>query len=207
MAVTKGHPVDRVRGLVDLGRRLFGENRVQEALAKYDQLGAAGEGISLHLIGHLQTNKVKLALTRFQNIQTLDSERLAERLQQHATGLVEVMVQVNAGEEPQKSGLSPDAVLGFLEALGQWPSIRAVGLMAVLPEANRVSPLERTMDATRALWDTARHQEWPWAPLADLSMGMSGDFEMAIRYGSTLVRVGTALLGDRPDADQRSEAR
>jgi pyridoxal phosphate enzyme (YggS family) len=203
MAVTKGHPASAVDALLALGFTLFGENRVQEARQKYAGRGEIGSGISLHLIGHLQTNKVKLALASFQVIQTLDSERLAKALNDRADGPVRVMVEVNMGREPQKSGVWPEAVQPFLEALAQWPALSVIGLMAMLPEHPVDRPLEAYMEDARRLWDSSRRSCWPWAPLDELSMGMSGDYPLAIRQGSTMVRLGTALLGHRPTAPAR----
>lgn len=191
MAVTKGHDTRAVWALIQEGFTLFGENRVQEAKEKYASISVP---ITLHLIGHLQTNKVKLALGIFQVIQSLDNPRLADALQRRSVGTVSVMIEVNAGREPQKHGLWPEDVPRFLDDLCQWPSLSAVGLMAVLPEQG---PTATLMAQTAELWRRCREEKWPWAPLQELSMGMSGDFEEAIRQGSTMVRLGTALLGLR----------
>jgi pyridoxal phosphate enzyme (YggS family) len=201
MAVTKGHDRQRVLDLITLGFTLFGENRVQEAARKYVDMPA---GISLHLIGHLQTNKVKSALGIFQVIQSLDSPRLAEALQRRSTGPVPVMVEVNAGREPQKHGLWPEDVPGFVESIRQWPHLVVVGLMVMVPADG--SPA-RPMAEAYTLWQSLRRQEWPWAPLDELSMGMSADFEEAIRQGSTMVRIGTALVGPRTEPAETSGGR
>jgi pyridoxal phosphate enzyme (YggS family) len=199
MAVTKGHPATVIPALYAAGIRLFGENRVQEAVQKYPEWAARFPDISLHLIGHLQTNKVKLALSSFQVIQTLDTPTLAEAINRRAGDrTVPVMVEVNMGREPQKFGVSPDAVRPFIEQLGAYPRLRVIGLMAMLPAWPLDAPLEGLMDEAFRLWQEARRDGWPWAPLDDLSMGMSHDYVLAVRHGSTLVRLGTALLGDRP---------
>jgi pyridoxal phosphate enzyme (YggS family) len=204
MAVTKGHPRAVVDALVGLGFTLFGENRVQEARAKYGPLDARPPEISLHLIGHLQTNKVKLALSSFQVIQSVDSLKLARLLAVHAGDrTLPVMVEVNMGREAQKHGVMPDAVPAFVEALGNWPALRVIGLMAMLPQWPVDKPLLNLMDDARRLWERLRHSEWPWAPLEHLSMGMSADFEAAIRHGSTMVRLGTALVGERPPGEAK----
>jgi pyridoxal phosphate enzyme (YggS family) len=200
MAVTKGHPREAVVALMALGFTLFGENRVQEAHDKYAGLDPGRTTISLHLIGHLQTNKVKLALSSFQVIQSLDSLKLAAALARHAgEHPVDVMVEVNMGREPQKHGILPETARAFVEALGTWPALRVVGLMAMLPAWPVDKPLEALMEEARRLWEAIRQDAWPWAPLGHLSMGMSGDFEAAIRHGSTMVRLGTALLGQRSE--------
>jgi len=192
MAVTKGHDRRRVEALRQAGFDLFGENRVQEAQAKFSGLERA---ISLHLIGHLQTNKVKFALEIFQVVQSLDSLRLAEAIQQRAQGrVVRVMVQVNGGREPQKFGLWPEAVSAFLDELERFDALLVEGLMAVMPIAG---DLDRLMADVQALWQRERARQRPWAPLNELSMGSSNDFEQAIRHGSTMVRLGTVLVGER----------
>lgn len=203
MAVTKGHPRVMVDKLVHRGFTLFGENRVQEAHAKYSHLGGP---ISLHLIGHLQTNKVKLALEIFQVIQTVDSPRVLEAIDRRGSDSKSypVMVEVNAGREPQKHGLHPDQVWSLVERVRDYRHVRVVGLMAVLPMRGPAMDTERLsgmMRETREVFDRIRDQHWPWAPLEDLSMGMSGDFEEAIVNGSTMVRVGTVLLGPREPAE------
>ena len=193
MAVTKGHVRARVDKLRALGFSLFGENRVQEARAKFTEGALAG--ISLHLIGHLQTNKVKSALEIFQVIQSLDSIRLAEAIQGRSQGrTVSVMVQVNAGREPQKFGVWPEQVPAFLDSLRAFPALEVVGLMAVMPY---VADTRRYMEETARVWRKERTVERPWAPLGELSMGSSNDFEEAIRQGSTMVRLGTVLVGAR----------
>ena len=200
LAVAKGHPLEAVRALYDLGFRDFGENRVQEARGKYGALGAQPawiQDIRLHLIGHLHSNKVKLARDYFQLIQSVDRINLAAALQADSGAPRPIMVEVNAGREPQKHGLWPDAVRPFMEALGQYPGVRVVGLMAVLPRVGR-RELEGVMAEARRTFLAVREEEWPWAPCETLSMGMSEDFEMAIRHGSTEVRIGTALFGPRP---------
>ena len=194
MAVTKGHNRERVDELRRMGLTLFGENRVQEARAKFPD--AVREGLNLHLIGHLQTNKVKSALEIFQVIQSLDSIRLAETMVARAAGrTVSVMVEVNAGREPQKYGVWPEAVPAFLDSLGKVSAVRVIGLMAVVPY---VSDTRAYMEETAAVWRKERSVGRPWAPLDDLSMGSSNDFEEAIGHGSTLIRLGSVLVGERP---------
>ncbi len=194
MAVTKGHGRDRLEELMAMGLTLFGENRVQEAQPKFHGLGR--ETLNLHLIGHLQTNKVKSALEIFQVIQSLDSIRLAETIEARSSGrTVSVMVEVNAGREPQKFGIWPEAVPAFLDSLGAFSAVRVIGLMAVVPY---VSDTRAFMEETAAVWRKERSVERPWAPLNDLSMGSSNDFEEAIGHGSTLIRLGSVLVGERP---------
>ena len=207
VAVAKGHPLAAVHELVELGFRRFGENRVQEAVAKYGVVGAQPawvHDIRLHLIGHLQSNKVKLARDYFQLIQTVDRVGLVAQLARDPRDPRPIMVQVNVGREPQKHGVWPDHLLGFLGGLGPEPGVSVVGLMAVLPRVDE--PLRgRAMEEAYALWQAVRREGWPWVPCGGLSMGMSEDFERAIHHGSTEVRIGTALFGARPPATPRED--
>ena len=200
LAVAKGHPLAAVHELFQLGFRRFGENRVQEAIAKYGPVDAQPlwvRDISLHLIGHLQSNKVKLARDYFQLIQTVDRVSLVAQLARDPRDPRPIMVQVNVGREPQKQGVWPEDLLAFLGGLGPEPGVSVVGLMAVLPRVDE--PLRgRAMEEAHAVWQAVRRERWPWAPCEGLSMGMSEDFEMAIHHGSTEVRIGTALFGARP---------
>jgi len=201
MAVTKGHSLAAVEALYAAGFRCFGENRVQEARAKYGEPGARPawiENISLHLIGHLQSNKVKLARDYFQLIQSVDREPLAERLNGEENSPRRIMVEVNAGGEPQKHGLLLQAVDGFVASLRQYAGLVTVGLMVMLPQVDPPQ-LELLMEEARSTWEHVRQHQWPWAPCQTLSMGMSRDFALAIRHGSNQIRIGTALLGPRDE--------
>lgn len=202
LAVTKGHSLAEAHRLFELGFRAFGENRVQEARAKYgagDDRPIWVRESCLSLIGHLQSNKVKLARDCFQLIQSVDRDSVAGLLDTGGVPPRRIMVEVNAGREPQKHGLWPEEVESFVERLAVHRGISTVGLMIMLPQVDQ-GPLERAMDGARALWEAIRRHGWPWAPCDTLSMGMSDDFELAIRHGSNEVRIGTALLGPRPPA-------
>lgn len=190
VAVSKTHPVETLRLALDAGQRVFGENRVQEAKAKWPLLREAFPDLTLHLIGPLQTNKVKDAVALFDVIETLDRPRLAEALAaeiDRSGRRPRLMVQVNTGEEPQKAGLAPAAVPAFLVACRDQWHLPISGLMCI-PPANEEPALHFAL-----LADLARDQG-----LTELSMGMSGDFEIAVRFGATHVRVGTAIFGVRP---------
>jgi len=188
VAVSKTVSEAGVRQAIACGQRLFGENRVQEAQGKFPQLKAEFPDLELHLIGPLQTNKVKEAATLFDAIQTLDRVRLADALanERDKSGKCpRLFVQVNTGEEPQKAGVLPAETVALI-AHARKLELPLVGLMCIPP----------------ALDDAAPHFAF-LAKLAkengfyELSMGMSGDFEMAIRFGATHVRVGTAIFGAR----------
>ncbi|NIA71683.1 YggS family pyridoxal phosphate-dependent enzyme [Pelagibius litoralis] len=193
VAVSKVQPPEAVEAALAAGQRVFGENRVQEAKAKFPALRARFPDLRLHLIGPLQTNKVKEALALFDVIETLDRPKLAQALAREAgkTGQRPAcFVQVNTGEEPQKAGIMPrdaDAFVAESRALG----LEIRGLMCI-PPVDEEAALHFAF-----LREIARRNSLPDAPLA-LSMGMSGDYETAIRFGADLVRVGTGVFGPRP---------
>lgn len=191
VAVSKTMPADAVLEALAAGHRLFGENRVQEAQAKFPALRERYPDLRLHLIGHLQTNKAEDAVAAADLIETVDRPKLAEALAKAMARLakrVPVYVQVNTGEEPQKGGVAPleaEALLARCRTLG----LDVRGLMCIPPVDDEPAP------HFALLADMARR-----FGLAELSMGMSGDFETAIRLGATHVRVGTAIFGTRPAA-------
>ena len=193
VAVSKVQPQEAVEQALVAGQRSFGENRVQEAKAKYPALRARFPDLRLHLIGPLQTNKVKEALALFDVIETLDRPKLARALAKEAekTGHCPLCyVQVNTGEEPQKAGVLPGQADAFIaECRGL--DLPVAGLMCI-PPVDEEAALHFAF-----LREIARRNAGPQGPLA-LSMGMSADYETAIRFGATLVRVGTGVFGPRP---------
>ena len=200
MAVSKMHPAAMITAAEALGVRLFGENKVQEFQQKRAELGAL-PGVGFHLIGHLQSNKAAKAAELFSSIDTLDSLSLAERLHLAATNLgrrLAVLVEIKLSTEESKAGLAPDsAELGaLLERLPDLPGLELRGLMTVPPYLEDLSAVRPYFARLRALRDTlaAAH---PRLSFAELSMGMSHDFSVAIAEGATQVRIGTALFGAR----------
>ena len=192
VAVSKTHPAAAVREALVAGHRLFGENRVQEAQAKYPALREAFPDLRLHLIGPLQTNKVKEAVALFDMIETVDRPRLALALarEMERTGRrLPCLIEVNTGEEPQKSGVMPDAADAFVAECRDRLGLPISGLMCVPPLDEEAAP------HFALLREIARR-----TGLELLSMGMSADFEIAIRFGATHVRVGTAIFGARGTA-------
>jgi len=191
VAVTKTHPAERIVPALECGHRVFGENRVQEAARKWPPLRERYPDIELHLIGPLQTNKVAEAIALFDAIQTLDRPKLAHAIAGEIarTGRApKLFIQVNTGEEPQKSGVVP-ADAPSLIALCRDLRLPVCGLMCIPPFDKPPAP------HFALLREIARAHD-----LALLSMGMSADFETAIRYGATHVRVGTAVFGARENA-------
>jgi pyridoxal phosphate enzyme (YggS family) len=190
VAVSKTHGADRVRELLEVGHRVFGENRVQEAEGKFPELKAACPDLELHLIGPLQTNKARDAVALFDVIQSVDRDRLAAALAKEMERLGRrpaCYIQVNTGEEPQKAGLLPKDVDAFVALCRDQYKLPVVGLMCI-PPVDEEPALHFALLAKMA----ARNG------LAKLSMGMSADYETAVRMGATHVRVGSALFGARP---------
>ena len=190
IGVSKVVEVERIRAALAAGIGALGENRVQEAKAKIAELGRP---VPWHLIGHLQTNKVKDALPLFDLIQSLDRLELAQELERRAAALgrvVEALLQVNVAREASKGGFAPDTVGAALDTIGALSHVRIRGLMVIPPEAERPEDARPWFRRLRELAD--KHG------LRERSMGMSGDFEVAIEEGATMVRVGTAIFGPRP---------
>ncbi len=197
MAVTKGFPRQTVLDALSAGMDLLGENRVQEAEEKFSDLPGPYE---LHLIGHLQRNKARIASGLFRCVQSIDSPRTAEALDGRCAerdSRMDVLLELNTSGEPTKSGFgSSDELRRGLEEIARLPRLRVRGLMTVGPLTDDPGRIRGAFAALKALFDEIR--TGGGLPLFDtLSMGMSGDFELAIEEGSTLVRIGTALFGSR----------
>lgn len=195
LPVTKTHPAVAAEYVARCGLPAVGENRVQEAVDKRALTTAA---LRWELIGHLQTNKARLAATHFDRIQSVDSEKLIVALNRAATGLgrkLPVLLQINAGQDPAKFGAEPDAAPRLLELALAQPGLQVDGLMTIAPLSDDPAVAHRTFANLRLIRDglTVRFG----LPLRELSMGMSGDMEAAIAEGSTQVRIGTALFGPR----------
>lgn len=190
IGVSKTVTAEHVRLGVEAGLTALGENRVKEAREKIKILGRP---VPWHLIGHLQTNKVRDALELFELIHSLDRLELAREIERRAGDpgrVVDTLLEVNVAEEPSKSGFAPDAVAPALETIAGMTHVKVRGLMAIPPIVERAEDSRRWFQALRGLAE--RHG------LKELSMGMSADFEVAIEEGATMVRVGTAIFGARP---------
>jgi pyridoxal phosphate enzyme (YggS family) len=188
IAVSKVQPLDRVEAVLEEGHRLFGENRVQEAAGKWQAFRDRFEGIELHLIGPLQSNKARQAMELFDAIHTLDRPKLATTLARLAQDLghcPDLMIQVNTGAEPQKAGVLPGDADAFIEE-ARALDLPVKGLMCIPP-----------VDEEPALHFALLAKIAERNGLPELSMGMSADFETAIALGATYVRVGSAIFGDR----------
>ena len=197
IAVSKTVDVERIRAAVAAGVTALGENRVQEAKTKIAELGRPA---AWHLIGHLQTNKVKDALPLFDVIHSLDRLELAREIERRAAArgqVVDALLQVNVAAEASKGGVGADAVGETLDTIGKLAHVRVRGLMTIPPEVERA---EDSRPWFRRLREMAERHG-----LRELSMGMSGDFEVAVEEGATMVRVGTAVFGPRPPRPAAAE--
>jgi PLP dependent protein len=198
VSVTKGQPPEIVCAAAALGLGLFGENKVQEAKAK---IPACPGRVRWHMVGHLQTNKCRDAVGLFEMVQSVDSLYLAEELNkraEQASKTLPVLLEVNAVGEASKFGYRPDQLLADLGRINALPRLELHGLMTVPPwvaDPENARPVFRQMRELKA-----RCEQVLGAPLPHLSMGMTGDFEVAIEESATMVRIGTALFGERPKA-------
>jgi hypothetical protein len=188
IAVTKGFPAESIREAHDAGIRDFGENRVQEAQEKAPALADLRD-VTWHMIGHLQTNKVKTAIGLFDIIHSVDSLHLAEEISRRAPHTVPAFLEANVSGEPSKSGMSLREISELYESIAALPNIEVRGLMTV-------APLVADREQTRAVFQQLREAAGALG-LRELSMGMTGDFEAAIQEGATHIRVGRAIFGER----------
>jgi pyridoxal phosphate enzyme (YggS family) len=200
LAVTKTHPPEVVKQAADLGLTLFGENKVQEAKAK---IPLCPGRLHWHMIGHLQTNKCRDAVELFEMVQGVDSLKLAEELDKRAeqsSKTLQILLEVNIVGEGSKFGYKPEHLLAELNTINALPRLEMHGLMSIppwTPLPERVRPVFRRLRELKT-----ECEQRLGAPLPELSMGMSGDFEVAIEEGATMVRIGTALFGERTSLRQ-----
>lgn len=202
VAVSKTVAPARIREAIEAGVRNLGENRVQEATAKIPELDSIAKEhqVRWHLIGHLQSNKARRAVELFDVVQSIDSLKLAQRLDSIAGEFdrrLPVFIEVNLGGEGSKSGVAPNDALRLCEQIGKFANLELKGLMAVPPFSENPEDTRPFFQSLRQLRDEAREAGAAGAEFKDLSMGMSGDFEAAIEEGATFVRIGTALFGAR----------
>lgn len=200
LAVTKNHPATAADYAARYGLRAVGENRVQEGVEKR---ALSTPTLRWELIGHLQSNKARIAAEHFDRIQTVDSEKLLRHLDRAAGELgkpLAILLQINAGRDPAKFGTEVEDAAGLLSSALEKKNLRVEGLMTIAPLSSDPAVAQRTFETLRELRD--RLTQETGAPLRELSMGMSGDFAPAIAAGSTMVRVGSALFGSRESAAQ-----
>lgn len=197
IAVSKTKPVELLREAYDAGARCFGENKVQEIMDKYPQLPA---DIQWHMIGHLQRNKVKYIVDKVKMIHSVDSLRLAETIEQEASkrGVqVPVLLEVNVAQEESKFGLKTDEVLPLAEAVSAFPHIKIQGLMTIAPYVDDPEENRGIFRQLKKLSIDIEAKNINNVTMSVLSMGMTGDYQVAVQEGATMVRVGTGIFGER----------
>lgn len=200
VAVTKGFGTDAIRAALDAGIADIGENRVQEAVQKQEELGAGSRemGIRWHLIGHLQRNKAKVVPGRFELVHSVDSIELATELDGRAQAPLRVLLQVNVALESQKSGCTVEEAPSLARQVAALQHLRLEGLMTMAPLTDDKDVQRRTFRGLRVLRDSIKEEQGLWLPT--LSMGMSDDYASAVLEGATVIRLGTALFGPRETA-------
>jgi len=203
MAVSKFASAEKIIAAFEAGQRLFGENRIQESQAKILALKEELPETRWSLIGHLQSNKAARAIDLFDEAQSIDSLKIASKLNQRALKIgktLEIMLEINSSGEPQKYGVSFDEAPGIVEQIMNLRGIRLTGLMTIGPHTKNEKTIREAFASTRALFESLRSdfvQSKLYGTTGQLSMGMSADFELAIREGATLIRIGTAIFGPR----------
>ena len=198
VAVSKTVPTNRVRQAIEAGATILGENYIQEARTKFNDL--ATTPVSWHFIGHLQSNKAKYAVRLFDLIHSVDTLKLARELDKQSrkiNKIQEILIQVNISEEASKSGVNVKDTLTLLKDISRLENLSVKGLMTMPPYFNAPEKVRPYFTALRNLRDRLEQQGLLNVGLNELSMGMTGDFEVAIQEGATLVRIGTAIFGDR----------
>ena len=200
-AVSKFHPVEDVYAAIKAGQTVFGENRVQEAYAKFSEVKQSGKNFELHIIGSLQTNKVKKAVEIASCIQSVDREDLLMEIEKQCAKLektIDIFFEIHTGEDSKSGYADEKSLFESVEncAKGLYPHIKPVGLMTMAPFTQDENAIRQSFRKIKALKEDI-NKRFPELPVTELSMGMSGDYRIAIQEGSTMVRIGTALFGER----------
>ena len=197
IAVSKTKPVETLQEAYDLGVRIFGENKVQELTAKYEALP---KDIHWHMIGHLQTNKVKYIIDKAELIHSVDSLKLAETIEKEAAKhdlIADILVEVNVAEEESKFGMKMEEVIPFVEKVSAFPHVRVRGLMTIAPFVEDPEENRSIFADLHKLYIDIKKKNHENDTVSVLSMGMTNDYEVAIEEGATMVRVGTGIFGAR----------
>ena len=197
IAVSKTKPVETLQEAYDLGVRIFGENKVQELTAKYEALP---KDIHWHMIGHLQTNKVKYIIDKAELIHSVDSLKLAETIEKEAAKhdlIADILVEVNVAEEESKFGMKMEEVIPFVEKVSAFPDVRVRGLMTIAPFVEDPEENRSIFADLHKLYIDIKKKNHDNDTVSVLSMGMTNDYEVAIEEGATMVRVGTGIFGAR----------
>lgn len=198
MAVTKTVAPELVNAAIAEGITLLGENKAQELCEKYDSY--CKEGVSIHFIGHLQTNKVRQIVDKVCMIESVDSVKLAREIERQCANIgkvMDVLVEVNIGAEESKSGVSPEQLPAFLQEIGQLEHIRVCGLMTIPPVCEDEQQVSQYFSQMSQLFIDIKQKKYDNINMEILSMGMSADYPIAVQQGSNIVRIGTAMFGQR----------
>lgn len=198
VAVSKFHPIDSIQEAIQAGQTVFGENRPQEFAAKAQAL--EGQGIEWHFIGHLQTNKLKMVLPYAALVQSVDSLHLLEAINEWGKRegkTVNVLLEMHIAAEQTKQGLYEEEILDILFRSGSYPNVRFCGLMGMATNTDAEEDIRADFGRIRALYDYLRDLFPEMEDFRELSIGMSGDWRIAIDYGATIVRIGTSIFGER----------
>jgi len=200
VAVSKTHPVEAIKYAIEAGIRDFGENYAQELKTKYELLKQISDvQPNWHFIGHLQTNKVKYIIPFVKLIHSVDSVHLANEINRQAekhNRVVDVLVQVNTSGEESKFGCEPEEALPLIDQIGQLPNLRVIGLMTIGSFSTDENTIRKEFRLLRSIFEEAK-QKFPELPLTELSMGMTNDYMIAVEEGATILRIGTAIFGER----------
>ena len=197
VAVTKNHDIYAMREAIDAGVTDIGENRIQEAKEKFETLDRQ---VTWHLIGHLQTNKVKQAVKMFDLIHSVDTLHLAEAIDKAAAGIgkvQKVLVQVNLAQEDSKSGIYEDELMDLLHRVDEMNNLQLMGLMCIAPNYDDLEECRPLFAKMRKIFDKVKEISWQTANIKYLSMGMTHDYTIAVEEGANVVRVGTGIFGPR----------
>ncbi|MCI8550928.1 MAG: YggS family pyridoxal phosphate-dependent enzyme [Lachnospiraceae bacterium] len=202
IAVSKTKPVPALREIMDCGIVDFGENKVQEMCGKMEEIT---EPLHWHLIGHLQRNKVKYIVDKAYMIHSVDSLRLAQEIQKEAEKqdvTCQVLIEINIGGEESKDGIPGEEAIPLIREIAQLSRVQVKGLMTIAPPVPQPEDARGYFKEMRKLFEAVKAEQIPGVEMKELSMGMTGDFEVAIEEGATMVRVGTAIFGERQYAAQ-----
>jgi len=197
VAASKTHNIDEIKQAIDVGIKIIGENYIQEAASKYEELK---NNVKIHCIGHIQTNKAKLAVEIFDMIQTVDSLKLAKELNKRCKNINKVMpvlIEVNSGKEPNKDGCMPDEVIELVKEVSRLENLKIKGLMTMAPYFSDPEQDRPFFKLTKELFDKIKTLNIPNIDMEILSMGMSHSYKIAIEEGANMVRIGSNIFGAR----------
>lgn len=202
MLVSKTVPIERIQHAIDLGHKLFGENKVQELFEKQKQL--IEKEVEFHFIGHLQTNKVKRCIEVASMIHSVDRMALAEELDKQLKKInktMDILIQVNTSNEESKFGVHPEDALELIRSVSQITTLKIKGLMTLAKFSSAEEEVRPCFKTLKTLAEKVKHENIPGVSMEELSMGMSSDYKIAIEEGATIVRIGTAIFGARKLSD------